>query len=579
MATGGTGSSRTIATPHSNCYLATHPAMESGTQAQRALLPVSAAGGLRTSVTAEIAQRATTDKARIARAAGLVMSLFVVSRALGLLREMVISHQFGTGGDLDAYLAAFRLPDILFQIVAGGALASAFIPTFASFWAREDRTAAWRLASAIINLVLILTATLAVLAAILAPWLVRTIIAPGFDPMRQALTADLMRLMLPTPVIFGVSGVVMGILNARQHFLLPALAPILYNLGIIAGAILLAPAMGVQGLAIGVLAGALGHLLIQIPGLVRQGMRYTVTLGLWDPGVHEVGRLMLPRMMGLAAVQLNFLVTTILASGLVAGSLAALNYAWLLMLLPQGVFAQAIATAAFPTFSAQAAKGQRAEMRSTLAATLRAVLYLAVPAAVGLIVLRVPLVELVFQRGAFTATSTQMVAWALAWFALGLPAHSVVEITVRAFYAMHDTKTPVIVGIGLMGLNILLSLAFLRVFEVLGWMPIGGLALSNSLATTLEMVLLLSIVRRRLQGLEGRRMAGSLVRTGLAALMMAAATGTTAMLLSGFRAWLAGGLAILVGVTVFTAASMALGATEPRAFWTVMRSRWRARRT
>ena len=528
---------------------------------------------------AEPLPQATTDKARIARAAGLVMSLFVVSRMLGLLREMVISHQFGTGGDLDAYLAAFRLPDILFQIVAGGALASAFIPTFASFWARDDETAAWRLASAIINLVLILTAALAVLAAILAPWLVRTVVAPGFDPARQALTARLMRLMLPTPVIFGVSGVVMGILNARHHFLLPALAPILYNLGIIAGAVVLAPAMGVQGLALGVLAGALGHLLIQIPGLVRQGMRYTAILGLRDPGVHEVGRLMLPRMMGLAAVQLNFLVTTILASGLVAGSLAALNYAWLLMLLPQGVFAQAIATAAFPTFSAQAARGQQAEMRSTLAATLRTVLYLAIPAAVGLIVLRVPLVELVFQRGAFTVTSTHMVAWALAWFALGLPAHSVVEITVRAFYAMHDTKTPVIVGIGMMGLNILLSLAFLRAFALLGWMPIGGLALSNSLATTAEMVLLLSIIRQRLQGLEGQRMAASLARTGLAALVMAAAAGAIALLLAGARAWLAGGLAILAGVAVYAVASLALGSAEPRAVWTMVRTRWRARRT
>jgi len=361
-------------------------------------------------VTEEIEQRGASDKAQIARAAGLVMALFVVSRALGLLREMVISHQFGTGGDLDAYLAAFRLPDILFQIVAGGALASAFIPTFATYWAKGSEKGAWRLASAIINLVLVLTTALAILAALLAPWLVRTVVAPGFDPPRQVLTAELMRMMLITPAIFGVSGVIMGILNARRHFLLPALAPILYNLGIIAGAVILAPTMGVRGLAVGVVAGALGHLLVQVPGLVHYGMQYTPILGLRDAGVHEVGRLMLPRMVGLAAVQVNFLVNTILASGLVAGSLAALNYAWLLMLLPQGVFAQAVATAAFPTFSAQAAKGQRTALRSTLAATLRAVLYLAVPAAVGLIVLRVPLVQLVFERGAFTATSTHPVS-------------------------------------------------------------------------------------------------------------------------------------------------------------------------
>ena len=526
-------------------------------------------------MTDESEHQGAAAKAQIARAAGLVMILFVASRALGLLREMVISHQFGTGGDLDAYLAAFRLPDILFQIVAGGALASAFIPTFAGYLAQDDEAGAWRLASAVINLVLLITAALSILAAWLAPWLIRAVIAPGFDPERQALTAHLMRLMLVTPAVFGVSGVVMGILNARQHFLLPALAPILYNAGIIAGAMALAPALGVQGLAVGVVAGAFAHLLVQVPGLVRQGMRYRPILGLRNAGVHEVGRLMVPRMLGLAAVQLNFLVNTILASGLVGGSLAALNYAWLLMLLPQGVFAQAVATAAFPTFSAQAAKGERPEMRSTLAATLRAVLYLALPATVGLIVLGGPLVQLVFERGAFTATSTRMVAWALVFFALGLPAHSALEIIVRAFYAMHDTKTPVAIGIAAMGLNVALSLAFIAAFEAMGWMPHGGLALSNSLATTVEMAALLVIVRRRLDGLEGRRMAGSLVRIGLSALLMGVAAGLLAWFLAGTSAWLVGGLSIAVGIAVYVGASLLFGTPEPRAVWGLVRSRWR----
>jgi putative peptidoglycan lipid II flippase len=520
---------------------------------------------------------ADTDKAQVARAAGLVMAMFVISRALGLLREMVISHQFGTGADLDAYLAAFRLPDILFQIVAGGALASAFIPTFSAYLAQDHEKGAWRLASAIINLVLILTTGFGFLAALLAPWLVRIIIAPGFDPERQALTAELMRLLMITPVIFGVSGVLMGILNARQHFLLPAIAPILYNLGIMAGAVFLAPSMGVLGLAVGVVIGALGHLLIQLPGLIGHGFRYTITLGLRNPGVHEVGRLMLPRMLGLAAVQINFLVNTILASGLVAGSLAAINYAWLLMLLPQGIFAQAVATAAFPTFSTQAAKGLRAEMQSTLAATLRAVLYLALPAAVGLVVLREVLVQLIFQRGAFTATSTEMVAWALAFFALGLPAHSVVEIVVRAFYAMHDTKTPVAVGIGAMALNVVLSLAFIRTFEALGWMALGGLALSNSMATTVEMIVLLVIVRRRLGGLEGRRMASSLVRFGLASVAMGAVAGALAWLLQDASVWLAGTVAIAIGIVEYVAASVGLGASEPRAIWQTVAIRGQGR--
>jgi putative peptidoglycan lipid II flippase len=513
------------------------------------------------------------DKAQIARAAGLVMGLFIVSRALGLLREMVISHQFGTGGDLDAYLAAFRLPDILFQIVAGGALASAFIPTFSAYLAQGKNRLGLRMASAVINLVLLVTAGLGALAVLLAPWLVRTVIAPGFDAEQQALTVHLMRLMLITPVLFGVSGIVMGILNAHQHFLLPALAPTIYNLGIIAGAVFLAPTQGVRGLAVGVVAGALGHLLVQVPGLVRYNFRWTATLGLHDPGVHEVGRLMLPRMAGLAAVQINFLVNTLLASGLVEGSLAALNYAWLLMLLPQGIFAQSVATAAFPTFSAQVARGQHAEMRSTLTATLRAVLYVSVPAAVGLVVLSQPLVQLVFERGAFTETSTQMVAWALALYALGLPAHSVVEVVVRAFYALHDTMTPVAVGIGAMALNVALSLGFLSVFAALGWVRHGGLALSNSLATTVEMAVLLVLLRRRLGGMESRRLLGSLARIGLASAAMGAAAVVAVQLLAGSSIWLSCGLAVMAGLLVYIALTLALGASEPRVMWAMMRPR------
>jgi putative peptidoglycan lipid II flippase len=320
-------------------------------------------------------------------------------------------------------------------------------------------------------------------------------------------------------------------------------------------------------------AGALGHLLIQVPGLVRQGFLYSLVLGLHNPNVLEVGRLMLPRVVGLAAVQLNFLVNTILASGLVSGSLSAINFAWLLMLLPQGVVAQAIATAAFPTFSAQAAGGRIQAMRSTLMATLRGVLYLAVPAAVGLIVLRLPLVQLLFQRGAFTDLSTQMVAWPLALFAVGLPAHSVVEIVVRAFYAMHDTKTPVLVGIGAMLLNVTLSLVLIAAFEAAGWMPHGGLALGNALATTLEMVILLALLRQRLNGLEGRHMAASLIRIAAGSILMGGAIWVIGAFMGGSNPWLLGAIAMGVGVVVYLATTVALGAMEPRALWSSVRSR------
>ncbi len=448
----------------------------------------------------------TLDSRRLAGAALVVMAFFVLSRATGLLREMVIGARFGTGPELDAYLAAFRIPDLLFQLVAGGALGSAFIPTFAAAWVQGDRQAAWLLFSRVLNLVVLVLVVLAGLMALLAEPLVAHVVAPGFSPAQQALTAGLMRWMLISSVVFGASGLFMGALNALQHFLLPAAAPVVYNLAIVAGAWWLAPRYGVHGLVMGVVAGAVGHLLVQVPGLVRQGARYRPSLALQDPGVREVARLMAPRVIGLFFVQLNFLVNTLLASRLPSGSLSALNFAWLLMLLPQGIFAQAMATVAFPTFAAQVAAGHTPALRRALLRLLQLMVFLTVPATLVLLVLKVPLIQILFQRGNFTPESTQAVAYALQFYALGLVAHSVVELAVRAFYALHDTRTPVAVGMAAMGLNILFSLLWIR------WLSYGGLALANTVATTLEMAVLLFLLQRRLGSLAWNELARSLLR-------------------------------------------------------------------
>ena len=501
---------------------------------------------------------------QIAKAATLVMGLFVVSRALGLVRQVAIGALFGTSGDLDAYLAAARISETVFLVVAGGALGSAFIPTFADHLARGDDGGAWRLASAVANLALIVLTAIAGLTAIFAPALVRTVIAPGFGPPQQALTASVLRLMLISPVIFGVSGIVMGALNAHQHFLLPALAPSLYNLSIVGGALLLGPRLGVRGMAVGVVVGAALHLLVQVPGLVHYGARYVPTLGLDDPSVREVGRLMAPRILGTAIAQLNFVVNNSLASGLGEGAVSAINYAWLLMLLPQGVFAQAVGTAAFPTFAGQVARGERAEMRSTLAATLRAVFFLSLPATVGLLVLGQPLVGLLFERGAFEATSTAAVAWALAFYALGLVGHAGLEIVARAFYALHDTLTPVWVGGLAMGLNVALSLALPRVFGLAGWPPPAGLALANSVATLLELSALLVLIRRRMDGLEGRRTRAAFARSGLAALAMGAVLLGWRALLPGAGALVLGGGGVVLGVAAYLFAALLLRVEELR---------------
>jgi putative peptidoglycan lipid II flippase len=508
--------------------------------------------------------RLTSDKQQIARAATIVMIAFTLSRILGLVRQMVIAGQFGTGAEMDAYQAAFRLPDIIFQLVAGGALASAFIPTFTGYLTRGERSAGWRLASNVVNLLLVILTLTAVGAALVAPWLVDRIIAPGFDADTAVLTSRLMRVMLISSVIFGVSGVLMGTLNAHQHFLLPAVAPILYNLAIIGGALFLASSLGVMGLAVGVVVGAGLHLLVQVPALIHFGARYTPGVAIRDPGVQEVARLMGPRVLGLAVVQLNFLVNTNLASRLSEGAVSALNFAWLLMLLPQGVFAQAVATAAFPTFAEQAARGERAAMRSALAATLRAIYALSLPAAVGLVVLRGPLVALLFERGAFGATSTDLVAWALLFYALGLVAHAGLEIVARAFYAMHDTKTPLLVGGGAMLLNIALSLALPPVFESAGWQAHGGLALANTLATTLELAGLVWLVRGRLDGLEGVHSLPNLLRVTAAAVMMGVALAALQAGMHDANALLVGALGITTGVGVYVGAAWLMGVRELR---------------
>ena len=517
----------------------------------------------------------SSNARQVARAASLVMALFVASRAMGLLREMVIARQFGTSAELDAYLAAFRLPDLFFALMAGGALGSAFIPVFAAYLAREDGQGAWRLASAVINWVFLLLSVAGALAALFAPTLVAILIAPGFTLAQQALTVELMRWMLVSTVIFGVSGVVMGILNARQHFLLPALGPVIYNAAIIAGVWFLGPSMGVRGATIGVVVGAAGHLLVQLPELWRQGMQYTPQLAPRDPGVREVGRLMAPRALGQAAVELNHLVNVTLASLLAAGSISALNYGRLMMLLPEGVIAQSVAIAAFPTFSTLAARGERGELRRMLATTLRSVLYLTLPAAVGLIWLRKPLVSAIFGGGEFDAWSIQATAWALVFYALGLAGHAVVELVARAFYALHDTRTPVFVGILAMLANIALSLGLMWLFGLLGWMPHGGLALANSVATTSEMVVLLYLISKQLGGLEGRQLVRALWRMGLGCLAMLVGLAGTSMALGTASPWLISAISIILGGVIYGLVTLLLGSQEPMALMRAIRSRAR----
>ncbi|MBN1889873.1 MAG: murein biosynthesis integral membrane protein MurJ [Thermoflexales bacterium] len=511
---------------------------------------------------------------QIARASAVVMAAFVASRLMGLLRDVVITAQLGTSDAADAYLAAFRIPDLIFFLLAGGALASAFIPAFSAYLARDDEAGAWRLTSGVINLLLFSTGLASALAALFAPQLVGSVLAPGFSPEKQAMTVPLVRVMLISPVIFGVSGLIMGVLNTRGQFLLPGLAPAAYNLGIILGAALLTPLPGPfggpMGAAIGAVAGAALHFLVQLPGLFKAGCRYSPVLSLRDEGVRQVLRLMGPRVLGLAVLQLNFWVETNLASHLGSGAVAALNYAFRLMLLPQGVFAQSVATAAFPTFASQATRGQKEAMRDSLLATLRAIVFVSLPAAVGLLVLCSPLVALLFERGQFHVGSTQIVATALAWYAPGLVAHSAIEILVRAFYALHDTRTPVAIGVAAMLANLALSLL------LIGPMGIAGLALANTIAAYLEMALLLALIRPRLGGLGGWRTAASSGKAGLASLAMGAAVWLFLAATSSLPSLVRGAGGVVVGAVVYGVAALLLGAEEVRLVLDMVRRKRKA---
>ena len=450
----------------------------------------------------------------------IVAGAFILSRVLGLVREAVIARQFGASGQLDTYIAAFRIPDALFLLIIGGAVGSAFIPVFTEIMSKGRETQAWHLTSTLVNASIVLLSLSGIILGFAAPVLVGTILFPGRPLEQQETVVGLTRIMLLSPLFLGLGGWAMGILNARQQFTLPAFAPIFYNLAIIVGALFLAPVLGVYGLAWGVVAGALLHLGVQIPGLRHAGMKYSFRLNLRDEGVAKVGKLMLPRILGQAAFQANVIAMTTIASFLAAGSLAAFNYAYMVMLLPHGVFALSLATVTFPTMSAQFAEGKLDALRGTLANAVRVLAFLTLPAAVGMLVLRNELVATLFQLGKFDVADTQLVASALFYFALGLVSYALVEVLTRGFYALHDTRTPVLVAV----VTVVINLGLAAYLALGAGMNQDGLALSLAVTTTLELVLLWVFLGRKLPGwgLASDGLLASFGKSGAAALAMGA---------------------------------------------------------
>ncbi len=526
---------------------------------------------------------ANSGRGQVFRAAGLVAALALLSRVLGLVREIVVRQYLGvTTIEATAFDVASRFPEAIFLIVAGGAIGSAFIPTFTAYFSRDDEPGGWQLFSAVINLVTVVTTVISVLVMIFAAPFITFFYAENVarEPALLPLTVDLMRIMLLSPIIFGVSGILMAALNARQHFLLPALAPSVYNIGIIAGG-----AVGVMmgggdprttsfGLAWGVVAGALGHLLIQLPGLRGHRARYRPLLTLRDPGVRQVLRLMGPRVLGLSFSEVNKFVILFLTGTMALGALPALNVAFRILIMPQGILGQALGIAAFPTLAALAARAAHQEMRAILGSSLRLILFLGLPATALLMLLAEPYVVILFERGLFDAEATTLVAAALRFYAIGLIALTAIEVVARAFYALSDTLTPVLAGGAQILLMWALSLWFRdALFPGLGLLPLGGLALGFSLSNVIEVGLLLWLIRGRLGGLEGRALLSGGLRMGAATLAMAGAILAVLQLVPAGAVWARALGGTLAGGIIYLLAAWLLRVEELRQMVGMVRRR------
>ncbi|MBN1438246.1 MAG: murein biosynthesis integral membrane protein MurJ [Anaerolineales bacterium] len=429
-------------------------------------------------------------KSNLVRSFLLVGFLFAADKLIALVRQILIGRTFGVGTQLDAFNAANNLPDMIFALISGGAMAVAVIPVLTETLDREGRQAAWALFSRLANWAFLVTAALAAGLAVFADSFVAHVVVPNFDAEHQALTASLMRLDLFALLVFSISGLVMGSLQAHKHFLLPGLAPILYNCGLIIGVLVLVPAYGIYGLAYGTILGAVMHLAIQIPALRRFQFRWTPSLDLRFPGVLKAAALMGPRILTVAAIQTIFVATDNFASGLGVGAITALAYGWLILQVPETILGSALGTVLLPTLAEQVGRGQEAEFRRTIRRAFASTLAMTLP----ILALGIPFMEvavrLVFEGRAFTAEGSAMVAAAARIFLLGLPAHALIETAVRSFYARQDAKTPLAAAFATAILFILLCFLLTPRSGYL------GVAIANTCAYSFEAVLLLILLKR-----------------------------------------------------------------------------------
>ena len=454
-------------------------------------------------------QFANMNRARhLLQSSTIVILFFGLDKVIGLLRTLLIGREFGTSPAYDAFTAANQLPEVFVTLISGGALAAAFIPVYSARLTSQHARTAARVANATLTLVLIVLGAISAAGALFAPWLTRVLLVPDYPVEMQQLTAELMRIILLQTTLFGISGVLSSILNAHQHFALPALAPIALQAGYLVGLFVFVPTMGgdIHGLAWGTVVGGLLHILIQIPALTRYRFRYRPVLGIRLDGVREIVRLMGPRIITLGSIQVADLFIIRITSGLPPGSTSGYFYAYYLQQLPETLFGTAIGIVVFPTLAELFNAADIARLKRVAMNTLKIVWMLTVPAGAGLLLLGRPAIALILERGAFDAASTRLVYGVLIFFSVRVVSEATLEIVARLFYAQHNTKTPMYASLVWLGVTVTLLYLFV---DDLG---LGGLALATTVGFTVQSTLLFFLNRRALGSLGERDLLASLGR-------------------------------------------------------------------
>lgn len=499
-----------------------------------------------------------------------------ISRFLGVFRDHILAGQFGAGDELDIYFAAFRVPDLIFNLLVLGALSAGFIPVFISLLNNPDKPVnnsdAWRFANLVISSLMVILVILSVIGIILAPQLLR-LLTPGFSPDKLAATVQLSRLMFLSPLLLGISGVVGGILQSFKNFFVYSLSPIFYNLGIIAGALFLVPRFGLVGLAWGVVIGATLHLLVQLPTLWKLGFRCRPILDWHDQALRQIGRIMVPRTMGLAVSQLNLLVMTILASALASGSLAIFNLANNLQSFPVGIFGLSFAIAAFPTMSVLVSQPDK--LRASLTTTIRQTLFLVIPATIIILALRAQIIRVILGSGRFDWQDTILTMRTLSYFGLSIFAQSLTAILVRVFYAYKDSATPFWISLTATVVNISLAWPWSRQFGV------AGLALAFSVGNIVNFILLWLALRRKGDILDSRAISWGSLKMVVAAAIAWPIIFETKKLIAplvdmntfwGVTSQLIG--AAIAGSAVYLLVCLLLRCPEAKQLWQIISRRW-----